>query len=177
MKRNEYATLIAITVLTFASCGEEKKKQAAGTDSPTEMEAKKEKIAKASFSDEMTGKVFRNYLQLKIALTNSDVQEAQMAAAHLSEVFAEELDTLKTITGQLAKTDDLERQRELFSDFTAKVEPLFRDNISSGILYKKFCPMAFNGDGGYWFSDDDRIRNPYYGEKMLKCGQVTETIQ
>jgi len=77
----------------------------------------------------------------------------------------------------MAEANDLEKQRELFSDFTEKVEPMFKEFISEGSIYKQFCPMAFEGKGGYWISNVDEIRNPYYGEKMLKCGKVVATIE
>jgi hypothetical protein len=37
--------------------------------------------------------------------------------------------------------------------------------------------MAFDGEGGYWLSDSKEIRNPYYGEKMLVCGNVEKTFK
>ena len=44
-------------------------------------------------------------------------------------------------------------------------------------MYKQFCPMAFEGKGGYWVSTSEDIKNPYYGDKMLTCGKVVEVIQ
>jgi len=43
-------------------------------------------------------------------------------------------------------------------------------------VYKQYCPMAFDGKGAFWLSSSEEIRNPYYGDKMLKCGRVEETI-
>lgn len=37
--------------------------------------------------------------------------------------------------------------------------------------------MVFNNKGGYWLSTEEEILNPYYGDKMLHCGKVTETIK
>jgi Cu(I)/Ag(I) efflux system membrane fusion protein len=36
--------------------------------------------------------------------------------------------------------------------------------------------MAFDFDGAEWLSDSDQIRNPYFGDKMLTCGSVEDTI-
>lgn len=179
MKKNGYATLVAIAVLTLTSCGDEKKKQAVETDATTVVETEKDNamdLADASFSNEMAGNVYQNYLMLRTALVNSDASGVQKAADNLVGDLTKD-EAMKTIAQQLTETDDLEKQRQLFSDFTAQVEPLFKDNITKGAIYKQFCPMAFNGDGGYWFSNVEQIRNPYYGDKMLKCGEVTETIQ
>ena len=37
--------------------------------------------------------------------------------------------------------------------------------------------MAFDNTGGYWLSNSKEVRNPYFGNSMLKCGEVKETIQ
>ncbi len=39
-------------------------------------------------------------------------------------------------------------------------------------LYLQFCPMAFNNKGAFWISSEKEIRNPYFGDKMLKCGEI-----
>ncbi|MRI00243.1 DUF3347 domain-containing protein [Kriegella sp. EG-1] len=173
------AATVAVT-LTLASCGERKNKQDAELSSQQEIEQSKNQtsdIADASFSDEMTGKVFLNYQQIRMALVNSDDDGVQIAAGNLAESFSEEREDMKTIALAMAEATDIEKQRKLFSDLTGKVEPMFKETISEGAIYKQFCPMAFEGEGGYWISNVDEIRNPYYGEKMLKCGKVVATIE
>jgi len=53
---------------------------------------------------------------------------------------------------------------------------LVKGKLSSGNIYKDFCPMALDG-GAYWLSSEKNILNPYYGDKMLKCGTVKEVLQ
>jgi Cu(I)/Ag(I) efflux system membrane fusion protein len=43
-------------------------------------------------------------------------------------------------------------------------------------VYVQHCPMAFENTGGDWLSDSEKILNPYFGDMMLHCGRVTETI-
>ena len=43
-------------------------------------------------------------------------------------------------------------------------------------VYIQYCPMAFNDKGADWLSYDSYIRNPYFGDLMLKCGLVTDSI-
>ncbi len=179
MKQNKYLAVVAAVTITLAACGEQKDKQEAEVSSQDAIEqAKGQMVAMAdvSFSDGMTGKVFQNYQQVRMALVNSDADGVQKAAGKLAANFSEELDILELTALALAEASDIEKQRDLFSQFTEKVEPMFKDSISEGAIYKQFCPMAFGGKGGYWISDVDEIRNPYYGEKMLKCGTVTEII-
>ena len=44
------------------------------------------------------------------------------------------------------------------------------------MLYRQYCPMAFDNKGAHWLSETEAIRNPYFGEKMLSCGQTKETL-
>jgi hypothetical protein len=43
-------------------------------------------------------------------------------------------------------------------------------------VYYQFCPMMNDGNGAYWLSETRDIRNPYYGESMLTCGETVETL-
>jgi hypothetical protein len=180
MKRNVTLTIAMMTLIFVASCGDTKNQQNPKTPTPEEMNAQQEKapeIAQATFSDEMAGKVFRNYQQIRIALVNSNAEEATKAAGNLVQSVSGEKEEMKSIATAMAEVKDLEKQRALFSQLTEKVEPLFKGAIAEGAIYKQFCPMAFEGNGGYWISDMEEIRNPYYGDKMLKCGKVAETIK
>ncbi|MEI8278575.1 MAG: DUF3347 domain-containing protein [Bacteroidota bacterium] len=44
-------------------------------------------------------------------------------------------------------------------------------------VYREFCPMAFNDKGAFWLSNDAEIKNPYFGKKMLECGEVTDSLK
>jgi len=44
-------------------------------------------------------------------------------------------------------------------------------------VYEQFCPMAENNTGAFWLSLQEQIKNPYLGQKMLKCGNVESTIE
>jgi len=48
--------------------------------------------------------------------------------------------------------------------------------LEKGMLYLEYCPMANNNTGAYWLSNEKEIKNPYFGDKMLKCGSVKEMI-
>lgn len=180
MKRNVTQTIAIITLISLTSCGDTKNKQDAKISSPEKIGTKKEytpEIEDASFSDGVTEKEFHNYQQIRMALVNSDTEEVNEAAGNLAESFIEEREEMKLMAMAMEETDDIEKQRELFSKLTETIEPLFKESISEGAIYKQFCPMAFEGKGGYWISNVEEIRNPYYGEKMLKCGKVTEIIK
>ncbi|MBT8292781.1 MAG: hypothetical protein KJN70_05870, partial [Eudoraea sp.] len=69
MKRNVTLTITTILLMGLASCGDAKNKQNNEISTPEEMETKKantHEIVEASFSDEMTGKVFNAYQQIRV---------------------------------------------------------------------------------------------------------------
>ena len=43
-------------------------------------------------------------------------------------------------------------------------------------VYYQFCPMAFNEKGAFWLSTTKEISNPYFGDQMLTCGEIKETL-
>ena len=134
-------------------------------------------LAVVSFTSDRAEAVFTQYLQLRTSLVASEGKDAQKAAGALAEILGEDQGEVKSIALTLASTDKLEEQRILFSDLTTSLDPVFRAAIVEGEIYHQFCPMAFEGKGGFWLSEKEGIRNPYYGDKMLACGKVTEVIR
>ncbi|SDL63178.1 DUF3347 domain-containing protein [Kriegella aquimaris] len=179
MNGNKNLALMMAAIISMASCVEKKEKPEVKGDTGTQFEQTKgnsEATSKASFSDSMAEKVFSDYQKIRAALVDSGAGEVQAVAKKLVENFTEEQEGLRSMALAMAATDNLEEQRELFSEMNAIVEPLIKESISEGTIYKQFCPMAFSGKGGYWISNVKEIQNPYYGKKMLKCGKVVEEI-
>lgn len=165
-----------LSLMFIISCKENNKNENF-SNHKKKIELQAEQIAAISFSNEMTGKIFEDYQKLRTALVNSNSEEVQTAAGNLAEDFLEERDNMKLTALAMAEANDLEKQRHLFSKFTEKIELMLKESISEGTIYKQFCPMAFKGKGGYWISNVEEIRNPYYGDKMLKCGKIVAQIQ
>jgi Cu(I)/Ag(I) efflux system membrane fusion protein len=44
-------------------------------------------------------------------------------------------------------------------------------------LFIQKCPMANSNKGAIWISNEEEIRNPYYGNAMLSCGSVTQVLR
>jgi membrane fusion protein, copper/silver efflux system len=75
-------------------------------------------------------------------------------------------------------TENLDQQREAFDEVS---NSMIKTAKAFGLYEAKYrvqyCPMANNDTGAYWISKKSEIRNPYFGDKMLKCGSVKDTIQ
>lgn len=139
-------------------------------------------------------KAAKQYLLLKDAFVASDAKAAQQQAAELlkslqgieqKQLGNNALDRWKTLypainqaTSAIGQATDLAVQRQGFSvlsDHLLEAMELFGTDM--GVAYKQFCPMVFGNKGGYWLSDSKEIRNPYFGDQMLNCGEVKKTYQ
>lgn len=132
-----------------------------------------------SFKDAKLTTAYTQYIILKDALVASQAGEAKQAAATLQKSLTG-IQNGKKASEQaaiIAASADLTAQRKAFSLLSNEMKTLVTGNISSGSLYLEYCPMANNNTGAYWLSNEKKIMNPYFGDAMLHCGSVKETIQ
>lgn len=180
MKITGSVLLTSILLATY-SCKEAKPPQN-NTDSSSQSEVSEEpkENSEASLVNvlEFEGKnmqeSFQHYTHIKTALVNGDEAEVELGAQMLMQNTEDE--ALQTTAKTIMEAAEISAQREAFAELSLQLEGLFKQNLASGTLYKQFCPMALNDEGAFWFSDVKEIRNPYFGNKMLKCGNVVETI-
>ncbi len=134
---------------------------------------------KASFKDAKLDLAYKQYIQLKDALVASKPDEAKELSAKLQKsLLALNNSKGSAEAGKIAGSVKLAEQRKAFSLLSNEMSSLVKVNKpSAGTLYLEYCPMANNNEGAYWLSNEKEIKNPYFGDKMLKCGSVKETIQ
>jgi hypothetical protein len=187
--RNTLMIAALVASLGFYSCGDNKDKKEDATkvmDHEMEDDMKSDSLAVDSteevidvqFKETTTAAVFEHYIHIKNALVASSTADAQKHSKLLQESLLEANaeQSLLDATMQLAEATDINKQREAFSKVTKGMELVLDGTIASGQVYKQFCPMAFEGKGDYWYTNTEEIRNPYFGEMMLKCGRVEEVI-
>lgn len=135
------------------------------------------------------GKVVEAYLPLKDQLVatltvNQELiapLDAAIAAVDMRLVkgeahdyWMEQLAALNAHAAGILKQSDVEAQREQFGFLSqALINALTAFGVD-GKYYVQHCPMAFDNDGANWLSNEEQILNPYFGDKMLKCGMVME---
>lgn len=169
--------LLAIIAICSLACKDGKKATTESSSAEANVENQTQAMAELTFKDESSSALFKDYQKLRKALVGTAPDEAKIAAEEMKMNLGDNQKEISILAEELSQAEDVEKQRKLFSEITQKVEPLFKGTIENGEMYKQFCPMAFEGKGGYWISDASEIRNPYYGDKMLTCGKVTETIK
>jgi hypothetical protein len=73
----------------------------------------------------------------------------------------------------ISDSKDIAHQREHFANFSANFFKLAKAvKLTDQAVYYDYCPMKKS----YWLSADAAIKNPYFGNQMLTCGKVTETL-
>jgi uncharacterized protein YdbL (DUF1318 family) len=142
-------------------------------------------------------KLLASYYGVKDALVAADTVKANKAALELAmasdslrlgEIKGDTTgvikETAKTYTGTisgsataLAGEKDIEAKRKEFEMLSDAVWTLTRTVQYAGEkVYYQFCPMAFDNKGAAWLSNVPEIKNPYFGDKMLTCGSVQDSV-
>lgn len=137
--------------------------------------------------------VTNTYLSLKDAFVATDSTQASrrakqlvadLAQVDMSEVKGEahnywmnQSAAIQTHAQRIAELTNIEDQRMQF-DFLSQaiITSIKVFGVPEDTYYIQHCPMAFDNVGADWISDVEEIRNPYFGDRMLKCGLVQETI-
>jgi len=154
-------------------------------------------ILTASFanaqSNTSVNKVLSEYILLKDALVKTDgavsASSAKTLLATIKELSTSELSSdtrnqwtkvvndLKEDAEQISETKDIANQRNHFINLSKNIYSVVKISKLETPIYYQFCPMANKGKGANWLSLENKIKNPYYGNQMLTCGKVVETIQ
>lgn len=175
-------------LFSLFSCGEAKQETAQAETAPAE-----QGVQYGAASVKNLQQLLNTYYALKDNLVAADSIRSKEAAAQLASA----LDTLqlqadtslklssltypsviKEASVNLSKTTVLEEQRAVFETISDNMFELIQTLRPSGIeTYRQYCPMAFNDKGAYWLSNVNKIKNPYYGKKMLTCGEVAQELR
>ena len=142
---------------------------------------------------EQLSKLIQAYLPIKDALVTSDSSAAgrdlqrwldQLAQtdfdqlpSHLQDA-ASRLESLLSSHGQdLNQAKNLTAQRKEFKGLSsALIEAAETFGIGEGEFFIQHCPMADDFNGADWISGETEVLNPYFGDEMLHCGNVEDTL-
>ncbi len=84
------------------------------------------------------------------------------------------VNTLLKDAGTIADAKSIDKQRAAFANFSTNMADVAKTlKLSDQPVYIQYCPMK----KASWLSSEQAIKNPYYGNSMLTCGKVTDTIQ
>ena len=127
------------------------------------------------------------YIAIKDALAADNSTLAAAEAANFEKLASSAVLTGKAKTAfdkeqkkllarahAIRSSKDIETMREEFRGLSdAMIRILQAAPLSSRTVYVQYCPMK----KASWLSFESAIRNPYYGNQMLRCGSVQQTIR
>jgi len=170
--------LLMIGVIVLSCKNEPKHKVAPAHESNKDLNETKNTIA-ATFSSTEAKQLYNDYLNLKAALVNTDFEKSRKEANTLAKNLEGKAayKNIQMVASLIVSSKTIEKQREFFVGLNEQTTTVLKAAISSGKIYQQYCPMAFDGKGGYWLSNSDEVRNPYFGDVMLVCGEVTKELE
>lgn len=203
-KSTFYTLLFAASLLMLTNCSGKKESahehdhaavetEAPATDSSATTETSKPQFDVDKNFQQQLAAVFNSYISLKEAFVSSDDGKVRTEAATVQSQLSKTdmkllsgaahndwmhyLEGLESSLREIETNKDIEVQRRAFSKLS---DNLYKSIKAFGLdgttAYYEFCPMAFNDEGAYWLSDQEKIRNPYFGDKMMTCGVVKEKL-
>lgn len=180
--------LLSITFI-FSSCTNRDKR----TNSYNEQSSDEALISALNEADivKQADDCISTYLYMKDALVNEDSKIAAEAGKDLVTQFNDfETDRygennqqeLKEIIedatehAQHISDNPIDHQREHFDILSKDMIDLIAITGTGKKLYQAYCPMYNNNKGAQWLSESKDIQNPYFGSKMMTCGEVQKVI-
>ena len=150
-------------------------------------------FAISSEAKEALKPLFSRYFEMKDALVNDNFEKAKEAGTMLKSTlekidmnlfeddahssWMQQSNTLATALEHINHLNDIKTVRDQFKNISSSIVAIAEsfDPVSYS-LFIQHCPMADSNKGADWLSQEKEIQNPYFGESMLTCGEVTKTI-
>ncbi len=192
MNRIFFAIIIVfISVFAFQFCGNNPDKVQEERQAPLSI-AENSNDFNNSFA-----RMLGSYYTLKDAFVASDTAKinetsklfkASVDSLNTSEISGDSTGAIKATAGSFVAAignaaaavsgeKDIDAKRKQLNVITDNLWSLTRTVKYDGEkVYYQFCPMAFKNQGAYWLSNSRQIRNPYFGDKMLTCGETADSL-
>lgn len=159
------------------------------------MDMASEQIAVDVEAVESLEQVYSPYFDLQMALADDDLDAAVAAFeqveagvgdvdmslfegdAHMTWMKLSETLREQSTTGKTA--EDMEAARDAFYHISKAVIELHNafGHVSDINYYLTFCPMARDNQGAFWLQTVDTVYNSFYGDMMLRCGEIKATLE
>ncbi len=138
---------------------------------------------------EQLDETLAKYIEIKNALVDTDSNAAMTVTDSFLEsiedvdmiilkgdahmYWMEQSKALKTHGEKIKNATDVEAQRNQFDFLSqAMINSVRAFGTNGKTYYVQYCPMAKDNQGADWISTEAQIKNPYFGDKMMKCGSV-----
>ncbi len=138
--------------------------------------------------------LYNAYFAVQMALANDDFGAAVEASSELErESSAVDMglfsrsghgkwmviqQALDQAARAVATSSDITEAREAFFELS-KAAINLQDSFGHAggeTFYLTYCPMARNNTGAHWLQTEDIVWNSFYGEAMLRCGSIKDSL-
>ena len=139
--------------------------------------------------------VYEAYFRAQEALADDDLEAFRAGAVAMHEavrtvdgaalsgdaagVWSGIRDALLLHAEHVEHFGDLEAARAPFEDWSMAMLDLEArfGHLGEGAHYEAYCPMAFDFEGASWLQRGEVIDNPYFGDMMLRCGEIRRVFE
>ncbi|MCL7488227.1 MAG: efflux RND transporter periplasmic adaptor subunit, partial [Desulfobulbaceae bacterium] len=148
-------------------------------------------------SDELRrllGSLLDHYFVLQKNLAGDAPKESLAGIDDIASAAADFINELDNVDSEKAKTAAADLQAAVeklrssagIKELRTAFYPLSKvlvDAVStfgaagSYAVYEHYCPMAFDDTGATWLDTSETINNPYFGDEMLRCGEVLDQLK
>jgi hypothetical protein len=193
MKKIIITAFVALLSIVQIACANSNQKTTGVTKTPTEIVQDTDLGKVDAATKKQLNDLLNAYYAVKDALVATDGKVAKAKASEFMAVLAK-VETSKMSETQkkvwlsyaekiklnaqyINETEDTSHQRDYFQGLSDNLYAIIKAfKANSMTTYRQYCPMAFENKGAFWLSDKKEVRNPYFGNKMLKCGSVKEEL-
>jgi Cu(I)/Ag(I) efflux system membrane fusion protein len=125
------------------------------------------------------------YLSLQEALAADEQEEAEKSLALMNEIvegdkqdagrewnaFRNRIHEVTRHASHGHSIEEIRKSFEILSTVMKEVLAAFRSPLEEPV-YEVFCSMAFDNKGAAWIQRGKTVANPYFGSRMLRCGDI-----
>ncbi len=138
--------------------------------------------------------VYDAYFAVQMALADDDLDRSKEAFKRLSNsaknvdmsLFKDDAhvrwmkiyNELINLSEEGSGSKDLENARKIFYSLSQAAIELHDTfgHASDQDFFLTYCPMANNNKGAYWLQTVDTVYNSFYGQTMLRCGEIKQKL-
>ena len=191
-----FTGLIAATTILFSACNTDgdKKETTTAHDMENMQDMPMDNNTATASKGSKFAEVFAHYQHVTFALSNDDSKEAANGAKAMEEAlskvdksgftseqqknFADIEEDINEHTQHITgNANNIAHQREHLEMLSKDVYDITKSFGAGKTMYKIYCPMYNNNKGAYWLAESKEVRNPYFGSKMLTCGEIQEELK
>ncbi len=128
---------------------------------------------------ELATKIWKPYLAIQDALVNDNLVKAKSEAKAMMDITGHQ-GALPDLLHKMLAAETLDAMRKPHFETlangmiaVAKANP----QALEGEIFLMHCPMVHGDHGADWLQTNDKLVNPYFGARMLRCGKLKENLK